>query len=73
MTKEVEEVLMNLVHEVAAMSSPVYYDRHNKVDSVGQLDAPSPLVKDSQFHRPTCERELRPTMNLVERGRFAAY
>ena len=60
---------VDLVHEVSAMSSFVYYDRHNKLDFAGQLDAPSPLVKDSQLHRLTYERELRPTMYSVERGR----
>ena len=70
MTKEDEQALtkVGLVHEVAAMSLFVYYDRHNMVDFAGQLDAPSPLVKDSQLHRLTCERD-RLTMKLVERGR----
>ena len=71
MLKEDGRVLMKvgLLHEVDAMSSFVYYDRHNKVDFAGQFDAPSPLVEDSQLHRLTYERELRPTMNSVERGR----
>lgn len=60
---------VDLVHEVDAMTSFVYYDRHNKVGFAGQFDAPSPLVKDSQLHRLTYERELRPTTNSVERGR----
>jgi hypothetical protein len=54
MPKEDEEVLtkVGLVHEVAAKSSFVYYWRY-KVGFASQLelDAPSPLVKNSQFHR----------------------
>ena len=69
MLKEDEQVLSNLVHEVAAMLLFVYYDRHNRVDFEGLLDAPSPLVKESQLHRLTFEQDLGPTMNSVERGR----
>ena len=71
MQKEDGQVLtkVDLVLEVDAMSSSVYCDRHNKLDFAGQFDVPSPLVKDSQLHRLTNERELRPTMNSVERSR----
>ena len=71
MPKEDGQVLtkVDLVHEVDAKSSFVYYDQHNKVDFAGQSDAPSPLVKDSQLHRLTYEGGLRPTMNSVERRR----
>ena len=57
MPKADEQVLrkIDLVHEAAAMSSFAYYGRHNKDDFAGQLDAPSPLAKDSQLHRLTCE------------------
>ncbi len=71
MTKQ-DEVLkeVDLILGADAMSSFVYYDRHNKVDFAGRLDAPSPLVKDFQLHRPTYERRLRPTMCSVEWGRL---
>ena len=71
MPKEDGEVLtkFDLVRGVDAMTSFVYYDRHNKVYFAGPFDAPSPQVKDCQLHRLTNERELRPTMNSVERGR----
>ena len=60
---------VDLVHEVDAKLSFVYYDRHNKVDFAGQFDVPNPLVKDSQLHRLTYERELDLRMNSVERDR----
>ena len=71
MLKEDGEVLtkVDLVHGVVAMSSFVNYDPHNKIGFAGQLDAPSPLVEDSQCHHLTIERELRPMMKSVERGR----
>lgn len=69
--KEVAYLLMafDLVLGAVAKSSFVYDDRHNKVDLAGRLGAPSPLAEDFRLHRPTCERDLRPKLILVERGR----
>lgn len=68
MQKEDGQVLakVDLVHEVDAKLSFVYYDRYNKFDFSGHFDAPNLLVKDPQLHRLTYERELQRTMNSVD-------